>query len=133
MTGQCLCGAVKYTADGVETDHHACHCGMCRRWAGGSALFCAATKSVRFEGEANISRYASSEWAERGFCKACGTPMFYRFVRANAYMMSVGVFDDTSPFKLTREIFIDKKPEGYALAGDLPRWTVAEPLARMKS
>ncbi len=88
---------------------------------------------VTFRSEDKLGRFASSDWAERGFCKVCGTPMFYRFIRANAYMMSIGVFDDASPFKLTREIFIDKKPDGYAIAGDHERWTEAETLARMKS
>jgi hypothetical protein len=43
--------------------------------------------------------------------------------------MSVGTFDDPSSFVLTREIFIDKKPEDYALAGDHPRLTEREILA----
>ena len=33
MTGKCLCSAVSFTADDVETDFETCHCGMCRRWA----------------------------------------------------------------------------------------------------
>jgi len=133
LTGRCLCGAVEFTCESASTEHNACHCDMCRRWSGGAPLFTTHAKDVTFRSEASLGRFASSDWAERGFCKACGTPMFYRFVRANAYMMSVGVFDDTSPFKLTHEVFVDKKPEGYALSGDHPRWTEAETLARMKS
>jgi len=131
MTGQCLCGAVKFTAEGVETDHHACHCGMCRRWAGGSALFCAATKSVRFEGEASISRYDSSEWAQRGFCKQCGTALFYFLKPTATYMMSVGTFDEPGGFQLSRELFIDRKPPGYAFVGDHERWTEEETFTRL--
>ena len=47
------------------------------------------------------------------------------------YVMSVGAFDDASEFRLTREIFIDRKPDGYAFAGDHPRWTEAETFARL--
>ena len=43
--------------------------------------------------------------------------------------MSVGAFDDATPFELTREIFIDHKPAGYALAGEHPRLTEREILA----
>jgi hypothetical protein len=37
-TGRCLCGAVKFSAEGVESDVHACQCTMGRRWAGGPVL-----------------------------------------------------------------------------------------------
>jgi hypothetical protein len=131
MTGKCLCGAVRFTATEVETEHHACHCGMCRRWSGGSPLFCAATKTATFEGEDKLGRFDSSDWAQRGFCKHCGTVLFYFLKPTQMYLMSVGAFDDQSPFKLVREIFIDRKPEGYAFSGDHPRWTEAETFARL--
>ena len=127
--GKCLCGAVRFHAEGLETDFHACHCGMCRRWCGGSPFFCASVKSVTFEGDENLGRYASSDWAERGFCKSCGTTLFYFLKPARQYSMSVGTFDDVTPFKLTREIYIDHKPAGYGLAGDHPRLTEREVLA----
>lgn len=129
MTGTCLCGAVTFIAEGVETEHHACHCGMCRRWSGGS-LQCAATKSVVFTGT-TLGRYDSSEWAQRGFCTTCGTVLFYFLKPTSTYMMTVGSFDDQRPFRLVREIFIDRKPPGFAFAGDHERWTEAETFARL--
>lgn len=104
---------------------------MCRRWSGGAPFFAARTERVTFEGAEQLGRYRSSDWAERGFCKTCGTTLFYFLVPASTYMMSVGAFDDQSPFRLVREIFIDAKPDGYALAGDHPRWTAAETFARL--
>lgn len=130
-SGQCLCGAVKFHAEDPKTEHGACHCGMCQRWTSGPFLSCG-TKSVTFEGEENITRYESSDWAERGFCKKCGSTLFYYFKRASFYSMSVGAFDDRSAFKLAREIFVDHKAPGYSFAGDHPRLTEAEVLARMK-
>lgn len=128
-TGRCLCGAVRFVAHDVETHHSACHCATCRRWSGGSPLFTAGAKSVEFEGEANITRYSSSEWAERGFCKTCGSNLFYFLRPMEKYMISVGAFDDASAFVLAREIYIDKKPTGYELGGDRPRMTEAEVIA----
>ena len=55
-TGRCLCGAVSYTAEDVETHFHSCHCSMCRRWTGGSAM-AAAVGSVAFDGAENITKY----------------------------------------------------------------------------
>jgi hypothetical protein len=130
MTGRCLCGEVTFSAEEVETKFHACHCGMCRRWSGGAPFFATRVGKVTFAG-GEVGRYDSSDWASRGFCKACGTTLFYFLKPAQAYMMGVGTFDDQQPFALHREIFIDKKPAGYALSGDHERWTEEETFARL--
>jgi hypothetical protein len=131
MTGRCLCGAVAFSTEHVEVEHHACHCGMCRRWSGGAGFFAAQTTGVTFTSRDELGTYASSEWAERGFCKRCGTTLFYFLKPTQTYLMSVGAFDDPAPFRLVREIFIDRKPVGYAFAGDHERWTEAETFARL--
>lgn len=127
-TGRCLCGAVSFTAEDIETDIHTCHCSMCRRWTGGPA-FAAAVGKVTFDDETHISRYDSSTWAERGFCNRCGTNLFYRMKAPDQYVLWMGTFDDPAPFRVTGEIFIDEKPAAYALAGEHPRLTGAEFMA----
>ncbi len=129
LTGQCLCGAVRFTARNVETHHHACHCGKCRRWTGGPVM-AAPVESVTFQGEANVSRYQSSDWAERGFCKTCGTSLFSYVKPLDRYFVCVGAFDDPTPFRLIGEIYVDNKPAGYDFAGDHPRQTEAEFMAQ---
>ena len=71
--GSCLCGAVHFTAAHCDNHVGACHCNMCRKWGGGPFLEVACGNEVSFEGEDNISVYQSSDWAERGFCKNCGS------------------------------------------------------------
>ena len=117
-TGQCLCGAVKFEALNIEKRIHACHCSMCRRWNGSPGMGCS-VGAVRFYGEESIGRYPSSEWAERGFCKKCGSNLFY-FQKPDRYTMSVGAFND-QPFELEKEIFCSYKPAWYDFAGDQPK------------
>lgn len=131
MTGKCLCGAVTFTAENVETEFEACHCGMCRRWAG-SPLFAASVGSVRFEGEEHLGTFDSSKWASRGFCSKCGSSLFYYLKPADSYAMAVGAFDDSAAFRLVGEIYVDNKPPGYAFAGDLKKQTEEEVLARFQ-
>lgn len=130
-TGKCLCGAVRFEANGLETQIHSCHCSMCRRWSGGP-LLAASVGSIRFEGEDKITRYSSSAWAERGFCSQCGSNLFYRLKEADRYVICMGTFDDESAFELVGEIYIDEKPQGYAFAGDHPRQTGEEFLASLR-
>lgn len=129
MTGQCLCGIVTFTAKMAETDYRVCHCAMCRRWAGGP-LFAADAETVTFAGEDKIGRYRSSDWAERGFCTACGANLFYYLMPAEQYILAIGAFDDAEAFRMASEIFIDNKPGGYAFAGDHPRLTEAQCMAK---
>ncbi|HEX7035515.1 MAG TPA: GFA family protein [Pseudomonadales bacterium] len=129
-TGKCLCGAVTFTAEDVEPEVHACHCAMCRSWAGAPMLAVNAGK-VSFRGEADLGRYQSSEWAERGFCTRCGSNLFYRLKQDGRYFMCMGAFDDQSGFRMASEIYIDQKPPGYAFAGDHPRQTRDEFMASL--
>ena len=95
MKAKCLCGDVS-----LEVEHdkhvHACHCGMCRTWGSGATFSLIAAKPPKIDGEANISRYHSSEWAERAFCKNCGTHLFYHFLPNDSYFVFAGLFADNA-------------------------------------
>lgn len=126
-TGGCLCGAVTYTATIDDTRFGACHCPMCLKWTGGPLLNVRA-REVRFEG--TPSTYASSAWAERGFCKECGSCLFYRQQASDGPMhIAFGTLDDTSGFRFTHQVFIDAKPEGYAFAQETSTMTRAQVMA----
>jgi len=130
-TGKCLCGAVTFTAD-VGPDLSACHCGMCRRWAGGP-FFGVTAKNLRWTGEDKIRVFTSSPWAERAFCTECGSNLFYRMTaegpHQGATSVALGLLEDQTDFELAREWFIDKKPDAYTLEGDRKKVTEAEVMA----
>ena len=85
-SGRCLCGAVSFTAEGVNGEVHACHCATCRKWSGASML-AMGTAAVDFTGASNIARYDSSEWAQRGFCRNCGSNLFYQLKDQGNYII----------------------------------------------
>lgn len=128
-TGRCLCGAVAFEAKDVKTRYGVCHCGMCRRWTGGPFPGVEAPGGVTYSGEENIGLYRGSDWGERGFCKTCGSTLFWRAQDGSHLVLPVGAFDDQEPFELVSEIFIDKKPPGYAFAGEHKTMTEAEVFA----
>jgi hypothetical protein len=130
-TGRCLCGSVTFSAEDVHNHIHSCHCNMCQRWNGGPA-FASPVGSIQFNDEEQIARYSSSDWAERGFCKHCGSNLFYRLKQGDQYFVAMGTFDDLAAFKLAGEIYIDEKPGAYNFAGDHPRMTGAEFVASMQ-
>ncbi len=130
-TGSCLCGAVTYEIKNAPKEVGACHCGMCRKWSGGIFIGVACTSDqVTFQGEENITVYTSSPWAERGFCKKCGSSLFYRVTAPGPNQgdlhIGFGTIDDQSGMTVTEEIFIDRKPDAYSLAGDTRKMTEAQ-------
>ena len=134
ITGKCLCGAVTITAEPdtgglADGGLGACHCGMCRAWTSSAFIEIAARPgSVAVEGPANV--FQSSEWAERAFCERCGSPLWYRITAegpdAGQYQLSAGLFENAGGLDLNLEVFIDKKAEGYAFAGERKTMTEAE-------
>ena len=126
QTGSCLCIAVRFTANTSNTKVGACHCGMCRKWGGGPYMEVNCGKDISFEGEDAISVYNSSDWAERGFCKQCGSHLFYRLKESQEHMVAVGLFDNQEHFVFESQVFIDKKPSFYSFSNKTKDMTGAE-------
>ena len=134
LSGHCLCGAVRFSASEAG-NFGVCHCEMCRRNTG-SALMAVTIPEAAFDltGAEHVATRRSSSWASRSWCRECGSPLWYRYDKgvdgAGDYEVAVGLLDDADALVLEREIFIDQKPRSWSLAGDHPRMTRAETLAR---
>ncbi len=123
-SGQCLCNSVSFTANKVEHKIGACHCSMCRAWAGGPFIGMDCGSEVEFSGE--ITSYNSSDWAERGFCAKCGTHLFYKLKSDGRYIVPAGLFKETPDLVFDHQIFIDQKPDYYEFANKTHNMTGAE-------
>jgi hypothetical protein len=132
LKGHCLCGAVTFTAKAEKLAMDACHCGMCRRWAGAPLMTVACT-DVKVADESALGIFRSSDWAERSFCKACGTTLFWWTHDRKLITISAQAFDDPAQFAFTDEIYIDEKPANYAFANNTHKMTGAEVVAKFLS
>ena len=133
--GKCLCGSVELEIklSNAQTEIAACHCSMCRNWLGGPMLAIDSGILTAINGDSFISRYQSSEWAERGFCNKCGTSLFYYLKPADQYHFPVGLLEGEFQSKLTHQIFIDEKPDYYSFANETENMTGAEVFAHFES
>lgn len=129
-TARCVCGAVSLIVDAVSINSGACHCGTCRRWAGGPFMTTDCGTEVAITGEESISVYDSSEWAERGFCSQCGSHLFYRLKGIGQYMIPVALFGNEISFRFDHQVFIDEKPAHYSFAENTENMTGAEVFAK---
>ena len=122
MTGGCMCGAKRFTAEVGEEKAYLCHCRMCQRATGNVsiAMVVLPTATISWNGEPNW--YRSSAIAERPFCATCGTSLGFRYLDSPEKMdLTVASFDDPSVFKphgfLTRDSrIVERKKYGKAKA-----------------
>ena len=91
--GCCLCNKVRVTVPSTDQKVRACRCEKCMRWGGGQlSVNCGCAPS--FAGDQHIAVYDSSDSAERGFCKSCGSHLFYRVKESGVYYVPAGIFND---------------------------------------
>jgi hypothetical protein len=128
--GSCLCGAVRIAIKTTSNSVSVCHCSMCRKWGGGPLLAIECGSDVQFDGTDSISVFSSSDWAERGFCRKCGSHLFYRLKREGHYVVPVGLLNDGEQWVFDQQIFIDEKPSFYAFANETKNLTGAEVFAQ---
>ena len=128
-----MCGAVSFTVANPSHELGACHCSMCRRWTGLSFVgFGAAEADLTVRGAENVATYVSSDWAERCFCKVCGSTLWYHLTipdQPQTHFIALGLLDDASGMTIGHELFYDKKPDAFAFAGDSVKTTEADFLA----
>lgn len=123
-TGQCHCGAIRYTVEGEPAHAALCHCRDCTRSAGaqmvGWALF--PRDKVEISGEPVV--YKSSENGRRHFCGRCGTGLFYtsKAMFPGQIDVQMATLDDLDAYPATAHIQVADDPRWMAGAGDLPRF-----------
>lgn len=122
LKGQCDCGAVAFEVTGARKGISACHCSQCRRtsghyWAATHAPF----DQVTFTHDAGLKWYTSSAWAKRGFCKECGSSLFYRMNDEDSIGIAAGCFDGPTGFIMAKHIFVADKGDYYTIADDVPQ------------
>lgn len=127
--GSCLCGKIKLTSKSMDQNFGACHCSMCRKWGGGPLLAVDCGTEVTIEGKESLGVFDSSEWAERGFCKECGSHLFYRLKQTQQYIVPVGIMNQHQQLGFDHQVFVDEKPEHYNFSNQTKNMTGAEVFA----
>ena len=115
LTGRCLCGAVTVQLPSAMRDVGVCHCATCLNWNSGPWMALQAP-GTSISGD-TLAVYRSSAFAERGFCRQCGTHIFHRPQDGPELAISAGLFLHAD-LHIAREIFIDHKPPYYRFEAD---------------
>lgn len=122
-SGSCNCGAVRFRTRGPLREVIACHCSQCRRQTG---LYYAATNildvEMTVEGYESVSWYRSSPQARRGFCKVCGSALFWKMDGLDYTSIMAGAFDMPSGLAVGYHIYCADKGDFYDISDGRPRY-----------
>ncbi len=121
-TGGCLCGGVRYEVRGALRPVVMCHCTQCRRMTGHLMAATAARHSdFRLLADGGLSWYASSAAARRGFCRHCGSTLFWQGDGRDYVSIAAGTLDDSSGLRIAFHIFTADKGGHYEIADSAPQ------------
>jgi hypothetical protein len=119
--GGCLCGAVRFKAEGEPLNVRICHCRTCQK-AMGSPFFARAVFDQRaLTVEGDTGRYPSSEMVDRVFCKRCGTRLFAWRKDPAVAGVAIAAFDDPNAFAPTGHTWVSDKIDWVRLDDGLPQ------------
>lgn len=120
--GSCLCGKIRFEVTGALREVVACHCTQCRKQSG---HYYAATntpdETIRVTGEENLTWYQSSERARRGFCRHCGSALFWKDDRDDFTSILAGSLEKPTGLAIAKHIYVADKGDYYAITDGLPQ------------
>ncbi|KRD71725.1 GFA family protein [Ensifer sp. ENS10] len=121
--GSCLCGAVRFAAQGELRELIYCHCSQCRKQTG---LYYAATNvrndGLEVEGMEHVTWYRASDSASRGFCRICGSALFWKGDGQDYISIMAGAFEKPTVLKGGYHIFCEDQGDFYEITDDLPKY-----------
>jgi hypothetical protein len=127
LSGGCLCGQVRYSADAEPAWVGVCHCHNCQKQAGSAFSVVVAIPKQAFSVEGTLKTYAdrgdSGKPVFRRFCPDCGSPIISEVEHLpDLTIIKAGTLDDTSWLKPTMEVFCDSAEPWVQLGGNMQRF-----------
>lgn len=110
-TGGCQCGAVRYALYVEPQNSHVCHCRMCQRAVGNVFAALAGAPKDQFawtKGEPAFFR--SSNLAQRGYCRDCGTPLSFAYDSEEArFYVTTGSLDQPEAAPIVMQYGVESR------------------------
>jgi hypothetical protein len=139
-SGGCQCGSVRYKISGQLGAATICHCRMCQKAFGswGAALVDVPLQFFEWtRGQPTL--FKSSPIVERGFCSACGTPLFMHEHDDTNIEIAIGTMDNPNAIgTLQNQVGVESRVSWFQQMAHLREHQTqatrtAEDLAKLKT
>ena len=132
LEGGCLCGKIRFKADGPPLRTLVCHCTFCQRVTG-SAFY---AESLFERNQVNFNQGEQRQFEHRSdgsgkkvfvhFCPTCGTTVGLTFERwPDMQAISRGCYDNPNAVEITSNIWTRSAQTGIALPGGMDCFNMA--------
>lgn len=120
-TGGCQCGAVRYEFAVRPDNACICHCRMCQKQFGSFFGAFAGSHTDNFRVTRGVlAIFESSDDAERGFCRDCGTPLTYKAKSRPRISVSIGSLDRHTEMRPEVQYGLESREPWFADLDRLP-------------
>jgi hypothetical protein len=110
LTGGCQCGAVRYEWTTRPGHSSVCYCRMCQKASGQAMMgFTGGKREHLVWTRGQPAVFKSSNLAERGFCRDCGTPLTYAFEGTGRISVTINSLDDPETMPPTKQYGTESK------------------------
>jgi hypothetical protein len=111
ITGECLCGGVKYSVDGTLKEGKSCHCSRCRKAFSAQASASAQVDPVDFtwlSGESQLTSYVGEHGFGYQFCQVCGSTVC-TVLNGEVFQLTLGCVNGDPDIEIGKHIYVGSK------------------------
>jgi hypothetical protein len=124
IAGGCLCGKVRYSAEGEPVFVGVCHCADCQKFTGSAFGVVVAVRKPAFSLQGKVTTYSKTgdtgKSISRQFCPECGSSIADEAdAMPGMVMIASGTLDDTSWVKPRSQIYCDSAQSWVKLGGEM--------------
>ena len=132
MSGGCLCGKVRYSANAEPMFTGVCHCKTCQKESGTAFNVVVALPQAAMSIQGALKTYArtgdSGQEVRNRFCPDCGSTVAIEpSIMPGAVIIPAGTLDDTSWLQPSMEIYCDSAQPWVQLGGGMKRFAKMPP------
>lgn len=119
VTGQCLCGDIKYAVTRELRGITLCHCHQ-RRKPSGHHVAATSCEVSALQIEGDVTWFHSSDQARRGFCAKCGSNLFWHLLDSLKISIFAGSINGNTGLEVVPQMHCETKGDYYSLL-DVPQ------------
>nr|WP_290980260.1 GFA family protein [Halomonas sp.] len=113
ITGECLCGEVKFEIEGTIPNLYQCHCSLCRKTTGSTANAATFVREVDFRwvaGQAGIRSFQRPTGYRNDFCSVCGSSVPNKLRDTALMWVPAGLLNEETTSRVAVHLHIDSAP-----------------------
>ena len=123
LNASCLCKGIDIKIKGEFRSIINCHCIQCAKTHGNYAAYTSVLEeNIIYKSKNTLKWFISSTKAKRGFCKTCGSSIFFKRFGSKAIHISAGLFKNPTKLKTASHIFTANMRDYYKISDNLPKY-----------